>query len=311
MVALLEELRKDAGWRDDWELLRWASLPLVEAEGAPDELVRELREMIDVLRRSAKWWKDLLGGTRTFVAGLLVARGVRAADCVAEVERARALLRAEGLRRGHSAEVLAILMLMEASQDGRVAAEHVQRLKQLFDRVRQDHSWLLGASEYPTLAFLAATDDGIEEMGTRVETTFRELREAGFRSSSALLMVPHLLYHYCGKESATGRFRALWEAFQGLGLRMNRADYDEVALLVSAPGSPAELARRVSEHRAVLRGLRKRPSMTSSFSLACATTFVELTERDPKARRLSLMQAAHQVRFVIGQRQAAAAAAAG
>jgi hypothetical protein len=40
------ELRKQRSWRDDWDLLRWAVIPLVQTSGAPADVAARVRAMI-------------------------------------------------------------------------------------------------------------------------------------------------------------------------------------------------------------------------------------------------------------------------
>lgn len=303
-------LRKQKSWRDDWDLLRWAAIPLVLSEGAPADVAARVRAMIQELRERATWWRDIVGSARTFVAGSLVAGGTTAREFMGEVERVRAHLRVQRLRRSSTEEVLAILVLLGATRDGRVDDGHVQRMADLYRRVRRDHRWLLGVSEYPTLALLATTTTAPETIGARIEAIYADLQARGFRGPSALMPIPQLLYFHPESDKAvSARFESLWRTFKGLGLGMRRSDYDEVALLTFAPGSPRTIAKRVIEHRDTIRTLKPRPNRDTSFSLACATTFLELAERTPMVGQLSRVQAAYQVRCVIAQRQAAMAAA--
>jgi hypothetical protein len=110
--------------------------------------------------------------------------------------------------------------------------------------------------------------------------------------------------------TACARFEALWHEFRARGLRMLASDYDEIALLAFAPGTPSAIASRVLEHRASITALRPKPDRNTSFSLACGTAFLELVGSDRALRRLSRIQATVQIQSVLRARQAAATAAA-
>lgn len=310
-LAIVTELRANKTWTDDWELLRWAAIPLTQAEGDPKQVAHQVRETIRELKRRAKWFSDIVSTSRTFVAGSLVADGTTAGEFIGEVDRARTMFRANKLPRSHVSEVMAVLVLRQAGKDGRVSESHVQRMAQLFRRVKEDHRFLLGADEYATLALLATTSDSPDSIGSRVENIYVDLRGRKFGSTSTLIAIPHLLYfHPDADRSVCARFEAIWNGFKEQRLHMQSGDYDEVALLTLTPGTPSAVVKRVLSHRASIDELRPKPGRNPGFSLACATAFLELTAGSPLATRLSRVQAAHQVRCVLASRRAAAAAAA-
>jgi len=303
-------LRETRSWLDDWSVLHVSAIPLVLAPGTPREVAQALRATSEQLKQRTKWWESARDSARIFLAGSLVAASDEPAAFIEELRRAQALFRAAKLPRGDVAEVFAIQLLREATPGRRVESERVTRLAALYRRVKQDHRWLLGEREYPTLALLATTDDGIEEVGARVEAILQALRGRGFRTSSALLAIPHLLYfHPARDQQACERFEALWRTFKARGLRMSQGDYDEVALLALAPGAPAELVADVLAASDRITAVRPKPGRDERYSLASAMTFLQHAVAEPKRARLSHLQAALQVRSVIVARRAAAASA--
>lgn len=311
-LAVANAFSVDKRWNDDLELLRWAAISLAQTEGDPLNVAREVRSVAHELRKRVSWWRDAVGGARAYVAGALVLEGATIDGFLVELERVRERLRELKIPRDGVAEVLAVLVLREATRSGHVDDAHLRRLAELHQRVKQDHRFLLGAGELPTLAMLATTEDPVDTIGKRVEAIFVDLRARGFRSSGALLAIPQILYfHPQTDRRACERFEALWKQFKEQKLHMHSGDYDEVALLAFAEGTPLTVVRSVLAHRERIRELRPKPGRDASFSFACATTFLTLSERSSTASRLSRLQAAYQVRSVLVARQAAVAAAAG
>lgn len=310
-VEIARALRAQGSFFDDWTMLQLSALALPLVEGEPDELARAMRERMEELRRGAHWWKRLGGSLRGFVATSLLQAGEDAGDFYSELERVRALFRRAKLPRGSVSETLGYLILRDLAPQGRVTAESVLRMGELYREIKRDHRWLLGAGEYPTLALLSACDTPPAEIARRVEKILQRLEAQGFRSRGRLIPIAQLLFLAPEADAVvTARFEALWKEFQARGLRMFASDYDEVALLCFAPRPAKEIVRRVLEHRAELCALKPRPGRDISFSLACATAFLELVGADPKLRRISKTQAALQVRSILAARQAAAASAA-
>lgn len=310
-LEIARALRAHGSLFEDWSVLHLsaASLPLVAGE--PEALARGLREHMEALRRGARWWKRLGGSMRAFAATSLLQNDQGAGEFYAELERVRALFRRARLPRGSESEVLGFLVLRDLAPDARVSPESVQRMGELYREIKKDHPWLLGAGEYPTLALLSACDTPPAEIARRVEKILQRLEQQGFRSRGRLIPIAQMLFLAPEADAvATARFEALWKEFGSRGLRMFASDYDEVALLCFAPRPAKEIVRRVLEHRAEIRRLKGRPGRDVSFSLACATAFLELVGNDPRLRRISRTQAALQVRSILVARQAAAVGAA-
>jgi hypothetical protein len=310
-LAIARALRASGRFFDDWTILRHSALALPLVEGEPEDLAQRLRATIAELGKGARWWESLGRSMHAFAAASLIQNGEAADGFYAELKRVRELFREARLPRGGTSEVLGFLVLRDQAALRGVRAGDVARMGELYREIKKDHAWLLGAGEYPTLALLALTDVPAPEIARRVERILQRLEERGFRSRGRLIPIAQLLFFAPDSDSvACGRFEALWNEFQGQGLRMFASDYDELALLSFAPRTPSEIARVVLEHRDQIRTLRPKPSRDISFSLACATAFLELVGSDPKLRKLSKAQAALQVRSIVVARQAAAAGAA-
>lgn len=310
-LALARALRASKRWFDDWTLLRHAAVPLASLEGDPAELAARLRATMDDFEAKSRWWHETHGCLRILLAAQVLQDGVTVEARLAELARASKLLRAHKLPRGRTGEIIAIAILAEQAPDGRVTESQVRRLRALFDWIKRDHPWTVGPGDYPTIALLATTAVEPERIGLRVERIVRDLRERGFKSRSAAISTSHILFFQPADDArACERFEALWHEFRARGLRMTSSDYDELALLAFAPGTPSAIASRVLEHRAAIVELRPKPDRNTSFSLACGTAFLELVGADRALRRLSRIQATLQIQSVLRARQAAATASA-
>lgn len=309
-LTLANELKRSGGWTEDKAILRHAAttLPLLEVE--PIELAARYRAVIQELARATHWWQEASGSVRYVIAASIVRQEERVPSFLSEVERVRKLFRAERLPRGSTSEILAFVTLRESAAGGRVTSGQVARMRELFTEIKKDHRWLLGADEYPTIALLATTEVDAGLIARRVEHILQSLESHGFGSRGRLMPASQLLFLAPEPDSmACDQFRALWKEFQARGLRMNSADYDEVALLAHLPRDAREVVRLVLEHRAGIDTLRPKPGREIGFSLACSTAFVQLVGSDRKLRRLAYTQIAIQIRGVIAERRAAAAAA--
>jgi hypothetical protein len=311
-LTLYDHLRRTRTWRDDWTVLRHAAMTLPLLERDPAALAREFRETCLELRRSTRWWQEARGSVRYFVAASILRQREPVAGFLADLERVRALFRAARLPRGATSEIQAFVLLREGVPGGHVGAAHVSRMRDLYQAIRKDHRWLLGAGEYPTIALLSTTEVAAGEIARRVEEILRDLERRGFRRRGQLMPPSQLLFLSPERDDeACARFARMWKAFRGRNLRMHAGDYDEVALLTLLPLAAETVVRAVLEDRGAVATLRPRPSRDVTFSLACSTAYARLVGGDEKLRRLAHVQAAIQIRSIIVARQAAAAAAAG
>ncbi len=309
-IELYDALRERKKWYESVMPLRYSALTLATVPGSAREITERIFAIADDLKSRAGWFGPLNSPIRFAVAAVLHADGDSAASFCKDVERIQKLMREEKMRRGAAYEVLAIMILRRTGERRSLSAVDVRRFAALFRRLREDHRWLTGADDYPMCALLSATGDPVEEIGPRVESCYRALRQGGLSQGNPLQSASHILY-FCPRETkaAVEQFLALRDEFRAAKIRIFQTDYDELAALAFLDHDARAIVARVKEHRVPLSNLRPKPDRNTSFSLACGTTFLDLVRRDRDFKEIHDARLLVQIQGILAAQQAAAVAA--
>lgn len=311
LVELCNAIARHKRWHQDWSILRYSASGLLTVPGEASALAARLFEASEELRRSASWFSGLRSGVSYCLVAGLLRHGYEVAEFRAALDRTREFFRAAGLPRGETQEAMACLILMERSE-GEPTEAQAQAVARIFAGMREQHRFLTGRDDYPAAALLAAREEPLEEMMAQLELLYEGLRGLSFQRGNQLQLAAHLLYFADERDALLlARFRALYDAFQEAGLRMNSGDYDEVAILSFLDVPAGEVVERVLADRVALREeLTSRPSKQHGFTLATSTAFLGLASQNEAGQVALDAQQMAQVLAVIAAQQAAAAAAA-
>ena len=317
-TELAMALKSSKRWFDSWESLRHAAVVLCSVPGPSSSVVADMKAAAETLKKRSGWFGPLANGNRFQVAAMVVREGIDADTFYDAVQRGRELFKQSKLRRSGFYEVLAILVLRAQSSNQRLQSSQFARLKAIHDALRQDHRWLTGRHDYPTIALLCGTAQAPERIRRELEARYRQLIEQGYKAGDELLTAAHILHLAPARRTPVHvRFDRIYQGFRAEGLRMNKGDYDEIAALALLSAPPRSIVRRTLRHRDCLLDFKPRPGKQLSFTLATGTTFVEMLHKD--ARELGPARAARLVNLqsilqaqqaaILAERRAAAAAA--
>jgi hypothetical protein len=310
---LFDALVAEKRWFDDTWSIRYAASSLLTVPGDPAGIARDLRRLAEELKERAGWFGPLDSPVRFVVAAMLLQADLDTRTFCAEVERIEELFKSNGLKRGSVYTHLAVLLLMVDGRrlGKRVDEAVVRRFRALYDELKSHHRFLTGQDDYAACALLNGLDRPPQEIGARCEVFYEGLRDLGFNRGNALQSVSHaLVFAPDDDQVVMRRFRALYDQFDGAGLWMNTGDYDEVAALSFLPQPAERVVSRVLEHRAVLAEKKPKPDRALSFSLACATGFLELVKDEDAHELMRNTQNVIAVQAILQAQQAAMIAAA-
>jgi len=318
-LELLEALLAEKRWFDDSSSMRFAASSLLTVPGRPAEIARSLRRLSEELKDRAGWFGPLQSSVRFVVAAMLLQADLDTRTFCGEVDRIEELFKQNGLKRHSVYTQLACLLLMQhgrgagsGSRSGRRVDEAVVgRFRDLYAELKSHHGFLTGQDDYPTCALLTGVDGTPQSIASRCEVFYEGLRDLGFKRGNALQSVSHVLVFAPDDDQVVmRRFRALYDRFDEAGLWMHTGDYDEVASLSFLPQTAERIVSRVLEHREVLAAAKPKPGRELSFSLACATGFLELAGDDETQALLRGTQNVLSVQAILQAQQAAMLAAA-
>ena len=309
-ARLHQELFAEKAWYQESGVLRQAALALIPLAGEPSHLARDVRRLADELAQQTPWYGSLHGSIRFLFACVLLRRGERVADYLAQTKEAAPHFRAHWRLSGNPFEALAILALQGQAKDGRVTKDQVDRMAEVWREMKRYHPWITQRSDWPAAALLCEAPLTPVQIGERVEAMYRALDVRGYSKGDALQTASHILFfHPESSTIACARFDQLYKAFKARGLWMHQHDYDDVAMLSFAPQDAAEVAARVAEHRERIAALAPRPGKDASFCLACGTALIAMLRNSSDVALLTESQAVLRITAVILAQQAAVMAA--
>ena len=259
-LDLYEALDADRGWFGDASPLRFAAMTAITCPGSPAEVATSIRSTAEEIKQLSGWFGDLNSSLRFLVSAMLVLKGDRPRDFLADVQWGRELFRQAGLRRGGIYETMAILILRLRNDLAPITAEAVTRFQAIYEEMKRYHWWLTGPDDFPACAILVGQDASPREIGEAIERIYQALNETGFSTGNPLQTAANMLYlAHLDPAVAAGRYYELANGFRQNGVAIWQSDYDELAILTFLSHSPRRIVDRVLEHRRAMEELRPKP----------------------------------------------------
>ncbi|MBI5366846.1 MAG: DUF4003 family protein [Planctomycetes bacterium] len=304
LFAALEARR---GWFEGDSPLRFAALTLATTKGSADTLAADVRECAARIAKASRWWSPLTGDLRFLISAILLRDGDTAEEFVRDVARVQALFRRHRMRRGEGYEAIAVLLLRPHCRP--ITDQHVLAIKALYEEMKRHHWWLTGPEDYAYCAVFALRRESPAAVGNRVEEFYSLLRAAGCAPGDQLQRVSHILYlNPRAPHEVIGRFVELRARFRSARIRIDAADWDELAMLTFPEQSLSEVVRETVAARDALLEHKPSPGRALAFSLGASIAFLKLhggKHTFTDAKSLGDLQE------IIAAQQAAAAAACG
>lgn len=302
------------GFLGDRAPLRLSAVTLLTTPGEAVELAARVRACAAELEpHYGGWTSSVSSSIRLVLAAALVRVGEPVDRFVAATTHVQELMRAAKVRRGGVPEVLAAMILRRVVQ-GDPRAEHVVRMREIYERMKHHHWFLTGPEDLAPCAMLIGRAGSPLEIGDHVEAIYQRLADApktwggeALQTAASVLGLVALT-----PDEAAARFLAIATALRDRGVKVLGTEYDEVAVLAFLPRSATQIADRVAAMRERLAADLSWHEDASATNLAVNLAFVELLDSEPDARMGALADAKLllDMQSIVAMRQAAAAAAA-
>lgn len=306
---LLTALDMGRGWMQDKVAIRLAAITLLVTPGDANKIAASTRTACAVLGERLGWFSGVDESVRMVIAAQLVKAGDHPDVFVDDLERARHLFRADGLRRGGVHEVLAVLVLRRLF--GAATPAIVERFHQIYDAMKAHHWWLTGPEDFPACAMLVGRPEEPAAIGDGTDAIYRGLHErAGLSRGDPLQTAANILF-LGGVEAPiiVDRFAGLVEAFRAAGAKIGTAEYDEVAILSFLPQPGATIVASVLALRDGLRARLRWLGERDALSLGASLAFVRLVGDRGELGTLADAKLLLDMQTIVTARQAASIAA--
>lgn len=285
---LYQALDAQSAWFSENAWLRFAAQAAVMQPAAPENTAHAIKAVSNQLAQRARWYEALSSPLNFVVAATLVQIGETAEAFDAEVESARALFHAAGFHSRGRSEIMAILALQVLSEGKPTTAPTIQRMRRIYEAMKQHHWWLTGNDDLPVCAILTTCRGTPEEIAGTANGIYQTLRDAGFKASNHLQAAANLLpLTGLPATMASVRFQALASEFQTHALSIWREDYDALALLSLLDHGPDRIVERFQSVYDQLNELQPAILGEVNFNIAADLTFLDLARFDRALRPLT------------------------
>jgi hypothetical protein len=306
-------LASERKWYTDHVPLRLAAVCLITTPGDPELLAAATHEQDAALRAQLGWLNTIDPAVRMLIAAQMVKHGDEPEAFLAEVERARTMFRALGLRRGGVYEVLAVLVLRRVLGRTPIDMSHISRFQGIYEAMKQHHWWLTGPEDFPACAMLLARPEDPATIGAGTDAVYRALHErAHLWRGDSLQTAANVLYLAgAGPEELADRFALLLAGFRdGAGQHIGAGQYDELAILCFLAWPIERVLETVLGYRDQLRATQSWIGKAGALNIASSLAFVRIAGADGALGPLADAKLLLDMQAITAARHAATAATA-
>jgi hypothetical protein len=285
---VLDRYRAIAGCFDEcivdsseYAWLRFAAQEVVLCPDDPVELATRIRAIADELLQHGSWSRALTLPMRYLVAALLVRQNLQVPDFSINHLQTIGSLREAGLRFSGIYEMMAALIIHMAPSLKPFDAGDAQRIRSLYDLMKERHWWLTGASALPDCAALAFCHQPPGETIAYAEDAYERLRKLGLHRGRQLQTAAHVLtLSEIPVEKALERWISLKESLEELQGPLAPERYGALSILALLESRPEPVIRTLLSICNELDLLQPRLARTVNFILATNLTVLDMMRFD-------------------------------
>jgi hypothetical protein len=235
---IYSELKNNLRWKvsDSRILMMAASLYVTSSR---EFSIDRFNDLSDFIKSEVGMFSTLKGQTRFTIAAMLDTRFEIPKDHFSDFLVTYEKVIAEGFSRGIFSYITAMVILSHEGDKQELASLS----KTVFKKMREEHFFLTGQSDYPLAVLLAQRNQNIDELITYVEDFYNKLDQEGFRKGNDLQSMSHILslQEVADKNELISRCTSLYDALKAHGIRPKAMFYPQIALLSFLSDSKAQL----------------------------------------------------------------------
>ena len=268
--------------KDAWDDTFWLRFAAQAAVLCPDPsllLAQRIREIADVLFRTAAWYQTLASPARFVVAALLLQHDIPATDFIAARTRMSGLMDEVDLRHAGFPEIMTILILLLGNRS--LGTGEIERLKEMYGQMKRFHWWLTGPEDLPACAALLECQGSPELVASHVEAAYRQLHDAGIPIGERLQTAANLLpLAGPGIDQTVARYCRLAAVLSDRIGMFTEAYHDPVALLTLLDHAPDLVIGHFAAVMSELDLFQPEEQGASNILIASDLTFLDLVRCD-------------------------------
>jgi hypothetical protein len=285
---IYQALEPGSRWWNDSAWLRFSAQAAVMGTASPSDSARAIEAAAEALYRHAHWYDALASPLNLVVAATLVQTSDTPEAFTAEVASANRLLRNAGFHIVGSPLIKTILTMRVLAGGTQATAPVVERMHQIYAKMKENHWWLTGRGAVPVCALLASIAGNPEEISLAVDVVYQRLNDLHLRAGRQLLTAAHvLLLSGLPGTQATDRFIAIAKLLLGKSSMILQSDYLGLALLSLLDHEPDQVVGRLGKTMEALADLPPLQFSEVNSSIAADLVFLDLMGVDAQLQPFS------------------------
>ncbi|WP_456272299.1 DUF4003 family protein [Bacillus sp. AK031] len=235
---IYSELKNNLRWKvsDSRILMMAASLYVTSRR---EFSMNRFQDLSDFIKSEVGMFSTLKGQTRFTIAAMLDTRFENPKDHFTGFLDTYEKVIAEGFSRGIFSYIAAMVLHSHEGNKQELAALS----KTVYKKMREEHFFLTGQSDYPLAVLLAQRNQNIDELIAYVEGFYNKLDQAGLRKGNDLQSMSHILslQEVANQDELISRCTGLYDTLKSHGIRPKAMFYPQIALLSFMSDSKAQL----------------------------------------------------------------------
>ncbi|KIG17238.1 hypothetical protein DB30_03551 [Enhygromyxa salina] len=284
--ALDAALEPTRGMFGDRSAQRFAAASLVLVPGEPAQIATQLRETAKQFQQLMPWRVGFAPQLHLMFAVALVRHDDTPDALLDETKRVRKIMRALGLRWAPVYEFIAVLVMRTLGDGAPISDEQVQRMRDIYEAMKQHHWVLTGPEDFPACALLTTRAGTPQQLAQYAHDIYEGLRAGGRGRGDPLQTASNLLAMLASDHlpapALSERFLALVSAFEHAGQKIAASEYDEVALLCFLSRPVPAIVETVAAYKQALGADIRWFEGDYAFGFATNLAFVQLVGGDPE-----------------------------
>ncbi|WP_421383708.1 DUF4003 family protein [Bacillus salacetis] len=191
--------------------------------------IAHYQDLSEFIKNEVGIFSTLKSQLRFTVAAMLDTRFENPQETFAQFIEAYEDLIANGFSRGTFSYISAMAML---THEGR-RADLASAAKDIYKKMREEHFFLTGQSDYPLAVLLAQRNQELDSMIVKIEDFYNKLDQEGFRKGNDLQSMSHILslHENPDQQDLISRCTALYDSMKHLGIKPKASFYPQMAVL--------------------------------------------------------------------------------
>ena len=201
---------------------------------------RRYQELADFIKNEVGLFSTLKSQLRYTIAAMLDIRFENPQERFSEFIQSYEALIAKAFNRSVFSYIAAMTLVgVEGDKD-----ELAARARSVYKKMREEHIFLTGQSDYPLAMLLARRSQELDPLIVRIEDVYNTLDQKGFRKGNDLQSMSHILslHENSDQQDLISCCTDLYDHMKQLGIKPKSSFYPQMAVLSFLPDSKSQLS---------------------------------------------------------------------